>query len=175
MIAAGLPCSALLFLAVHTFSDPLSGALVRRPIRHEPAHQLRVALLCRSKRPPSCPSSTPASSLSDRLAITSPSIRVNHLYLTLADRRVQLCFYALPIQHQPTSHITMATAFSSSIDQIKREFCTRYSHLPEEQRQQLWLQTVALPSSSPQQPSQSQHVPRSMSSNDVANMTQLLV
>ncbi|KAF1968998.1 hypothetical protein BU23DRAFT_558033 [Bimuria novae-zelandiae CBS 107.79] len=68
----------------------------------------------------------------------------------------------------------MATALSSSIDQLKQAFCNQYAHLSEQQRQQLWLQTVAtLPSNSPQQPSQSNQVPRSMSSS-VTNMTQLL-
>ncbi|KAL5414460.1 hypothetical protein PMIN03_003164 [Paraphaeosphaeria minitans] len=69
----------------------------------------------------------------------------------------------------------MATAsFSSSIDQLKQAFCNEYSHLSEQHRQQLWLQHVATLPSSPQQPSQAQHVPRSMSTS-AANMTQLLV
>jgi preprotein translocase subunit Sec63 len=68
----------------------------------------------------------------------------------------------------------MATAFSSSLDQIKQAFCNEYAHLSEQHRQQLWLQRVATLPSSPPQPSQAQHVPRSMSTS-AANMTQLLV
>ena len=52
VIAAGLPCSVWCRLAVRNSSDPLSGALVRRPSRHEPAHQERVPHLYRSKSLP---------------------------------------------------------------------------------------------------------------------------
>ncbi|KAF2442280.1 hypothetical protein P171DRAFT_523127 [Karstenula rhodostoma CBS 690.94] len=68
----------------------------------------------------------------------------------------------------------MATAFASSIDQLKQAFCNEYSHLSEQHRQQLWLQHVATLPTSPQQQSQAQHVPRSMSTS-ATNMTQLLV
>ncbi|KAJ4287241.1 hypothetical protein N0V90_012639 [Kalmusia sp. IMI 367209] len=71
----------------------------------------------------------------------------------------------------------MATALSSSIlEQLKHEFCNRYSNLPEQERQQLWLQTVGnLPSSntpSPHHPSHAHEVPRSMS-NQAVSITQL--
>ena len=68
----------------------------------------------------------------------------------------------------------MASALSSSIDQPKQAFCTQHAHLSEQQRQQLWLQTIAtLPSSSPQQPSQAHQIPRS--ATELVDIDQLLV
>lgn len=79
VIAAGLPCSAWLCLAVHPSRDPLSGALVRRPLRHEPAHRLRVEIVYRSKSPHPAHPPHPLLTLlaCHRLAILNPPIRVH--------------------------------------------------------------------------------------------------
>jgi hypothetical protein len=51
--------SGLALLGRALLDRPAFRALVRRPLRHEPAHRLRVALVYRAKSP-RCPSSTPA-------------------------------------------------------------------------------------------------------------------
>ena len=54
----------------------------------------------------------------------------------------------------------MAQALASSIEQLKRQFCSNNAHLPEAERQQAWLNII---STLPSQPSPVDHVPRSMS------------